>query len=171
MFQYTFHSPWIPNCLSLCILSACILVCLVEWCLGIGVPYHVTARPAVSVCLSVSQCVCLSMYAYICLCLCPEVVCSNPTRVRDFFSFSVWAHFLFRADAQKVLFGIFIRELLLITFKPIYAYVCLSVFQFVCVCLSVYASFCLSISRFECVHFFLSGCVRYQAFCLVILLL
>ena len=124
-----------------------------------------------SACLSVSVYVCLSMYAYICLCLCPEVVCSNPTRVRDFFSFSVWAHFLFRADAQKVLFGIFIRELLLITFKPIYAYVCLSVFQFVCVCLSVYASFCLSISRFECVHIFLSGCVRYQAFCLVILLL
>ena len=113
-------------------------------------------RLCLSVCLSVSQCVCLSMYAYICLCLClcPEFVGSNPTRVRDFFSFSVWAHFLSRADAQKVLFGIFIRELLLITFKPIYAYVCLSVFQFVCVCLSVYASFCLSISRFECVHFF-----------------
>ena len=32
---------------------------------------------------------------------------SNPTRVRDFFSFSVWAHFLSRANAQKVLFGIF----------------------------------------------------------------
>ena len=41
----------------------------------------------------------------------PEVVGSNPTGVRDFFSFSVWAHFLSRAIAQKVLFGIFIRAL------------------------------------------------------------
>ena len=32
---------------------------------------------------------------------------SNPTGVRDFFSFSVWAHFLSRAIAQKVLFRIF----------------------------------------------------------------
>ena len=31
--------------------------------------------------------------------------------VRDFFSFSVWAHFLSRTNAQKVLFGIFIRAL------------------------------------------------------------
>ena len=50
----------------------------------------------------------------------PEVVDSNPTGVRDFFSFSVWAHFLSRANAQKVLFGIFSRALTLITFKRIY---------------------------------------------------
>ena len=42
----------------------------------------------------------------------PEVVSSNPLGVRDFFSLSVWAHFLSRANApQKVLFGIFIRAL------------------------------------------------------------
>ena len=39
-----------------------------------------------------------------------EVVSSNPTCVRDFFSFSVWAHFLSRAIAQKVAFGIFIQN-------------------------------------------------------------
>ena len=46
----------------------------------------------------------------------PVVVGSNPTGVRDFFSFSVLAHFLFRANTQKVLFGIFIRALQIITF-------------------------------------------------------
>ena len=33
--------------------------------------------------------------------------------VTDFFSFSVWDYFLSRANAKKVLFGIFIRELLI----------------------------------------------------------
>ena len=44
----------------------------------------------------------------------PEVVGSNPSGVRDFFSFSVWAHFLCRGtgNAQKVLFGIFIYSTL-----------------------------------------------------------
>ena len=37
-----------------------------------------------------------------------EVVGLNPTKVRDFFSFPVWAHFLSRAINQKVIFGIFI---------------------------------------------------------------
>ena len=32
-----------------------------------------------------------------------------------FFSFSVWAHFFSRAIAQKVLFGIFMQRVLLIT--------------------------------------------------------
>ena len=32
----------------------------------------------------------------------PEVVGSNPTGVREFFSFSVWADFFFWAIAQKV---------------------------------------------------------------------
>ena len=35
----------------------------------------------------------------------PEVVGSNPTGDTDLFSFSVLAHFLSRAIAQKVLFG------------------------------------------------------------------
>ena len=35
-----------------------------------------------------------------------EVVDLNPTGVRDFFSFSVWVHFLSRANAQKVSVGI-----------------------------------------------------------------
>ena len=35
---------------------------------------------------------------------------SNPTGIKDFFSFSVWAHFLSRAIAQKVLFGIFAQN-------------------------------------------------------------
>ena len=42
---------------------------------------------------------------------------SNPTGIRDIFSFSVWANFLSRAIAQKVLFGIFIRARQLTTFK------------------------------------------------------
>ena len=37
----------------------------------------------------------------------PEVVGLNPTEVGDFSSLSVWAHFLSRANAQKVLLGIF----------------------------------------------------------------
>ena len=37
-----------------------------------------------------------------------EVVGLNPTEVRDFFSFPVWAHFFSRAINQKVIFGIFI---------------------------------------------------------------
>ena len=40
-------------------------------------------------------------------------------RGQRFFSFSVWAHFLSRAIAQKVLFGVFIRKLQLATFKPL----------------------------------------------------
>ena len=45
----------------------------------------------------------------------------EPHRGRRFFlSLSVWAHFLSWANAQKVLFGIFIRALWLITFEPIY---------------------------------------------------
>ena len=52
-----------------------------------------------------------------------RVICSNPTGVRDPLSFSVWAHFISRANAQKVLFGIFIRTPYLITFIPLY--VCL----------------------------------------------
>ena len=47
-----------------------------------------------------------------------EVRESDPTRVRDFFSFSMWAHFLSRAIAQKVLFGIFVRALQHTIFKP-----------------------------------------------------
>ena len=39
--------------------------------------------------------------------------------IRDFFSFSVWAHFLARANAQKVLFGIFVRALELTLFNTI----------------------------------------------------
>ena len=39
----------------------------------------------------------------------PKVVGSNPTGVRNFFSFSVWAHFLSRAIAQKGSFGTFIQ--------------------------------------------------------------
>ena len=38
----------------------------------------------------------------------------NPIGVRDFFSFSVWVQFLSSANAQKVLFGIFIQR-----FKPL----------------------------------------------------
>ena len=45
---------------------------------------------------------------------------SSPTGNRDFFFFSVCAHFLANAIAQKVLFGIFIRALQLTTFKPLY---------------------------------------------------
>ena len=52
----------------------------------------------------------------------PEVVGLNPTGVRDIFSFSVWAHLLSRAFAQKVLFGIFIRAL---QHHYIYSGVCL----------------------------------------------
>ena len=37
-----------------------------------------------------------------------------------FFSFSVWAHFLSRANAQRVIFGMFTREIQLITFKPMH---------------------------------------------------
>ena len=51
---------------------------------------------------------------------------SNPAGVRDFFSF-VWAHFLSRANAQKVSFGIFIRALQFTTFKPPYNVICLIV--------------------------------------------
>ena len=40
-----------------------------------------------------------------------EVVGSNHTGVRNFFSFSVRAHFLSRANALKIIFGIFIRVL------------------------------------------------------------
>ena len=40
----------------------------------------------------------------------PEVVGLNPVGAIDFFSFSVWAHFLSRANAQKVLFRIFIQH-------------------------------------------------------------
>ena len=36
---------------------------------------------------------------------------ANPTGVGDFFSFSVWAHFLSRANAQKVLFGNLLEHL------------------------------------------------------------
>ena len=39
----------------------------------------------------------------------PEVVDSSATGVREFFSFFLWAHFLSKANAQKVLFGISIR--------------------------------------------------------------
>ena len=35
---------------------------------------------------------------------------SIPTEIRDFFSFSVWAHFLSRVVAQKILFGKFIQH-------------------------------------------------------------
>ena len=39
------------------------------------------------------------------------VICSGGRGVvRDFFSFSVWAHFLSRVFAQKILFGIFIQN-------------------------------------------------------------
>ena len=48
-----------------------------------------------------------------------EVVGSNPLGLRDF-SFSAWAHFLSRANAQKVLFGIFFRTLQFTIFKPLY---------------------------------------------------
>ena len=72
----------------------------------------------------------------------PEVMSSNPTRVRGFFSFSMWAHFLSRAIDQKVLFGIFIRALQLTTFKSLWL-VCLSVFLFL---LLYFLSICLSIS-------------------------
>ena len=41
---------------------------------------------------------------------------SNPTGVRDFCSFSVWAYLFSRAIAQKVVFGIFISALKLTTF-------------------------------------------------------
>ena len=50
----------------------------------------------------------------------PEVVGSNLSGVRDFFSFSMWDHFLSMAIAQKVLFGLFIRALQLTTLKPLY---------------------------------------------------
>ena len=50
-------------------------------------------------------------------------------RVRDFFSFSVWVHFLFWAFTRKVLFGTFIdiyKALQHTTFKPsIYTYMIL----------------------------------------------
>ena len=49
-----------------------------------------------------------------------EVVGSNRTGVRDFFSFSVLAHFLAKATAHKVLSGIFIRALQHTTFNPLY---------------------------------------------------
>ena len=49
----------------------------------------------------------------------PEVVGSNPTGVRDFFSsLSVWAHFLSRANAEKVLFRIFVEQFNLPHLKP-----------------------------------------------------
>ena len=48
-----------------------------------------------------------------------EVIGYNPTGVRDFFSFSVWAYYLSRANAQKRLFGIFITALQHIAFKTI----------------------------------------------------
>ena len=41
----------------------------------------------------------------------PGVVGSTPTGVIDYFSFFVWAHFLSRAIAQKVSFGIFIQHI------------------------------------------------------------
>ena len=46
---------------------------------------------------------------------------SNPTEVRDFFSFSVWVHFLSWAIAQKVSFGgIHYIALLYTALKPLY---------------------------------------------------
>ena len=39
--------------------------------------------------------------------------------IRDFFSFSVWAHFLASAIAQKILFGILIR-IFQLTFNAVY---------------------------------------------------
>ena len=44
----------------------------------------------------------------------------EPHRGQRFFFFSVWAHFLPMAIAQKVLFGMIIGALKLITFKPLY---------------------------------------------------
>ena len=44
----------------------------------------------------------------------------NPTRVREFFSFSVWAYFLSRGNPQKVLLGILIGVLQFTTFKPVF---------------------------------------------------
>ena len=40
--------------------------------------------------------------------------------IRDFFSFSVWAHFLARAIAQKILFGILIRVFQLTAFNAVF---------------------------------------------------
>ena len=55
-----------------------------------------------------------------------EVVGLNLTGVKDFFSFSVWAHFFARAIAHKVfIFGISIIALQLTTFKLLY--ICLIV--------------------------------------------
>ena len=39
-----------------------------------------------------------------------EVLGSNPTDIRDFFFFSAWVHFLSKAIAQKILFGILIQH-------------------------------------------------------------
>ena len=49
----------------------------------------------------------------------PEVVGSNPTGVRDFFSFLVWAHFLSRASTQGIVWNIH-TAFQLATFKPLY---------------------------------------------------
>ena len=47
----------------------------------------------------------------------------NPTEVRDFFSFSVWAHFLSKAIAQKQLSSIFFpRFNTFSTFKSLYMF-------------------------------------------------
>ena len=46
---------------------------------------------------------------------------SNLTGVRDFFSFSVWVHFLSRTITQKVLLGDIYLALQLYTFKPLYS--------------------------------------------------
>ena len=53
------------------------------------------------------------------------VVCSEgrgfePHRGQRFFSFSIWAHFLSRANAYKALFGIFSTTFYLITFISLY---------------------------------------------------
>ena len=71
------------------------------------------------VCLSISQSVCVGqtyrLPPHLRVHL-PQITISiflgsNPTEVRDFFSFPVWVHFLFRSNARKVLYEIFIRAL------------------------------------------------------------
>ena len=101
-----------------------------------------------SLSLSQSRFVCLLLSVCLSVCLSvthdqlpsADIVGSIQPKGQKFFLFphvAMWAHFLSRANAQKVSFGIFTRALQHTTFKPLHT----SVFSSESVCLSV----CLSV--------------------------
>ena len=101
--------------------------------------YQISVSVSVSVCLSVAVCLSVTHDQL----PSADIVGSIQPKGQKFFLFphvAMWAHFLSRANAQKVSFGIFTRALQHTTFKPLHT----SVFSSESVCLYFLSSLVLA---------------------------